>query len=146
VPTTEKRLYALSLKQPWAALVVHGIKTIEVRRWPTRRRGRILIHAARIPDGREHGWELLPPEARATAELGGGIIGAADLLSCITYHDRERFVADRDSHLNAPEWFQPPCLYGFMLANAAPLPFRRFPGNVRFFTVPVAGTSADSVK
>ena len=27
--------YALSLKQPWAALVVFGRETIEVRRWPT---------------------------------------------------------------------------------------------------------------
>ena len=32
--------YALSVKQPWATLLVHGLKTIEVRAWPTARRGR----------------------------------------------------------------------------------------------------------
>ncbi len=42
------KLYALSLKQPWAALLVTGRKRIEVRNWPTARRGRILIHAARV--------------------------------------------------------------------------------------------------
>ena len=30
--------YALSLKQPWAALLVHGLKSIEVRRWAAARR------------------------------------------------------------------------------------------------------------
>src|SRR5204863_2700985 len=39
-------VYALSLKQPWAALLVHGRKSVEVRSWPTARRGRVLIHAA----------------------------------------------------------------------------------------------------
>src|SRR5207245_2747235 len=29
--------YALSLKQPWATLLVHGLKSIEVRRWSTPR-------------------------------------------------------------------------------------------------------------
>ena len=48
--------YALSLKQPWAALVVHGRKTIEIRRWSTRRRGRILIHASQTTDDRKAAW------------------------------------------------------------------------------------------
>ena len=56
--------YALSLKQPWAALLVHGGKTIEVRRWATSRRGRILIHAARVPDPRPEAWTQVPPELR----------------------------------------------------------------------------------
>ena len=34
--------FALSIKQPWAALLVHGQKTIEVRRWPTARRMRVV--------------------------------------------------------------------------------------------------------
>ena len=52
--------YALSVKQPWAALIVAGLKTIEVRRWPTGRRGRILIHAAREPDKRADVWRHVP--------------------------------------------------------------------------------------
>ncbi len=39
-------MYALSLLQPWATLVVIGAKTIETRSWSTRHRGSLLIHAS----------------------------------------------------------------------------------------------------
>ena len=35
----------LSVRQPWANLIVHGLKDIENRTWRTNFRGRILIHA-----------------------------------------------------------------------------------------------------
>ena len=35
----------LSVRQPWANLIVRGIKDIENRSWKTNFRGRILIHA-----------------------------------------------------------------------------------------------------
>jgi len=127
--------YALSLKQPWAALLVYGHKTVEVRRWATTRRGPVLIHAARVPDPRPEGWAQLPPELREAAKLVGGLVGAADLTSVIAYRSPPVFVADRARHLNDPAWFHPPRLYGFVFANARPLPFRPYPGNVRFFTV-----------
>src|SRR5438132_9253455 len=91
----EYRGYALSLKQPWAALLVHGRKTIEVRRWPTARRGRVLIHAARVPDERGEAWARVPLELRETAMLLGGIIGAGELLSCRAYRSAEAFGADQ---------------------------------------------------
>src|SRR5262245_18863823 len=130
--------YALSLKQPWAALVVHGLKTIEIRRWATRRRGRILIHAARIPDDRDYAWSLVPPLVKEMAQLGGGIIGAVELSECIIYRCPDQFKADQTEHLNQPDWFRPPCMYGFRLRKPETLPFRPFSGNVKFFTVPVA--------
>lgn len=37
---------ALSIKQPWASLIAHGIKDIENRTWKTKFRGRIYIHAS----------------------------------------------------------------------------------------------------
>jgi len=37
---------ALSIKQPWATLIAHGIKDIENRTWRTKFRGRIYIHAS----------------------------------------------------------------------------------------------------
>ncbi|RYZ30881.1 MAG: ASCH domain-containing protein [Chitinophagaceae bacterium] len=37
---------ALSLLQPWASLVVMGLKTIETRSWQTAHRGSLLIHAS----------------------------------------------------------------------------------------------------
>ena len=60
--------YALSLKQPWVALVAHGHKSVEVRAWPTARRGRILIHAARVSDPRPEAWALVPPGLNEAAE------------------------------------------------------------------------------
>lgn len=42
----------LSIKQPWAALIAHGIKDIENRGWYTTFRGKLLIHASAKPDER----------------------------------------------------------------------------------------------
>src|SRR5262245_17605754 len=127
--------YALSLKQPWAALLVHGRKTIEVRRWPTARRERILIHAAREPDERPEAWGLVPPELREAADLRGGIVGAGDLTDCKIYQNRQAFAADGTAHLNDPSWFDGRRLYGFVFVNLTVLPFRPYPGWMRFFPV-----------
>ncbi len=127
--------YALSLKQPWAALLVHGLKTVEIRRWATTRRGRILIHAARVPDPEPLAWARVPPELQEAARLVGGIVGAGDLMSCHAYRTAAGFAADQARHLNAPSWFRPPVLYGFTFVNLTPLPFRRYPGWVKFFPV-----------
>jgi len=40
-------LPVLSIRQPWAWAIVHAGKDIENRNWPTRFRGRFLIHAAK---------------------------------------------------------------------------------------------------
>jgi len=37
---------AITLWQPWASLVVHGLKEYETRSWYTRYRGPLVIHAA----------------------------------------------------------------------------------------------------
>ena len=131
--------YALSLKQPWAALVVHGRKTIEIRRWSTRRRGRILIHASQTTDDRKAAWRHVTPDIEATAALRGGIIGEARLIECHTYRSREGFARDRAAHLNEVDWFRSPALYGFVLAEARRLPFRRLAGALYFFQVPDDG-------
>jgi len=44
---TRYTMRALSVKQPWAWLIVNGYKKIENRNWPTSFRGRIYIHAGR---------------------------------------------------------------------------------------------------
>jgi hypothetical protein len=130
-----ERIFALSLKQPWAALLAHGLKTIEVRKWPTARRGRILIHAARIPDERAQAWAHVPPELLASARLLGGILGQGELTGCLTYRTAEAFAQDQKKHLNDPSWFEKPVLYGFAFANLSAVPFRSYPGWMRFFPV-----------
>src|SRR5437763_1063694 len=126
---------ALSLQQPWATLLVHGHKTVEVRAWPTPRRGPVLIHAARVPDPRPEAWKLLPAELQEHAKLGGGIVGSAELIDCISYRTLVAFQAHQHLHLNLPDWYQQK-LFGFVFRDAKPLPFRQFPGWMRFFEVP----------
>lgn len=49
---------AISIKQPWASLIAHGIKDIENRTWkcPQKYIGqRVLIHASK---GKGDGWVL----------------------------------------------------------------------------------------
>lgn len=126
---------ALSIKQPWATLLVHGIKTIEIRSWPTSRRGRVLIHAARVSDRSPHAWSFVPAELMDAAQVTGGIIGAAEISDCIAYRSATAFKADAAQHRNDPAWFKAPVLYGFRFENPGPLPFRAYPGWVRFFSV-----------
>jgi hypothetical protein len=41
----------ISLLQPWATLVIMGVKTIETRSWQTAYRGPLLIHASKGKKG-----------------------------------------------------------------------------------------------
>ncbi|MFO0811521.1 MAG: ASCH domain-containing protein [Gemmataceae bacterium] len=126
--------HALSLKQPWATMLVHGIKCVEVRVWPTDRRGRILVHAARVPDPRPDAWKHIPPHLQDFTRLAGGIVGAATLVGCTTYRTAAEFAAEQELHKNELSWFRPP-LYGFRFEHPEVLPFRRLPGWMRFFPV-----------
>jgi len=130
---------ALSVRQPWAALLVHGRKVIDVRRWPTVRRGRILIHAARLPDERPEARAHVTPDLEDAARQLGGIIGAGDLIDCKIYRTVKAFTADRARHLNEPGWFRGPVLYGFVFANLTVEPFRAYPGSRRLFAVEPLG-------
>ncbi|HEX3152157.1 MAG TPA: ASCH domain-containing protein [Gemmataceae bacterium] len=127
--------YALSLKQPWATLVVSGRKTIEIRKWATTVRGRVRIHAARIADPRPEGWLLIDDDLKSLAEMNGGIIGSAELIACRQYRTAAGFASDRPKHFNQPEWFVPPKMYGFEFRGACVTPFLACKGNVKFFRV-----------
>jgi hypothetical protein len=84
---------AISVKQPWAALLVAGLKTVEVRTWPTAKRGRVCIHAAKSADPRPEGWALVTtPELKELAALRGGIIGVAELTACVRYRSADAFA------------------------------------------------------
>ena len=128
------RYHVLSLKQPWAALLAAGRKTIEIRRWQTRYRGLVLIHAARIPDPREEAWKHVTPDLLDQAQLGGGIVGVGTLSTVEFYPSADGFVREHAKHLNDPAWFEPGKLFGFSFVDLRPLPFRRLTGQVRIFT------------
>jgi hypothetical protein len=136
-PNPPDSFYALSIKQPWAALIAAGRKTIEVRTWPVSRRSPVLIHAAKVPDLRPEGWAAIDtPELKTLSQLQGGIIGVADLADCIRYDSAEAFAADAPRHFNATGWFRPPRMYGFAFESARVLSFVPWTGNTFFFAAP----------
>lgn len=91
---------ALSIKQPWASLIAHGIKDIENRTWSTRYRGRIYIHASGQPSfnniirGLAHDQmdefvksdSGLYLDARHEAYPKMAIIGEVDVVDCVINH------------------------------------------------------------
>lgn len=98
---------ALSLKQPWAELVINGKKTIEMRKWNTKFRGDFLIHASKVPDDaamKKFGFKELPL---------GKIIGKAKLIDIKKYESDEDFNKDKSKHLATKEFGN----YGFILKD-----------------------------
>ncbi len=71
----------LSLLQPWATLVVEGVKKIETRSWQTSHRGRLLIHASQGKKGGILATE--PPFKKYIPQFSqlsfGAIIGSVTL-------------------------------------------------------------------
>ncbi len=130
------KFLAISVKQPWAALLVAGVKTVEVRTWATRTRGRVLIHAAKTADPRPEGWRLVnTPELKELASLRGGLIGVANLTACVRYRTAEAFAEAAEAHRNAPDWFRAGGLYGFVFQNPTPIAYHACPGRTLFFAV-----------
>lgn len=128
---------ALSIKQPWAGLILAGCKTVEIRRWNTRHRGPIWLHAALVDDPSPIGWNRVDPAIRPMTQIRGGILGIVDIETVETYPDADTFAVGAPLHYNDPSWFVPPKMYGLVLTNPEAVEFRRFAGRVRLFRVPV---------
>lgn len=105
---------ALSVRQPWAWLIVSGGKDVENRKWKTTYRGPVLIHASRKIDResydrlKKEGVNLPPLEKLQT----GGIVGQSEIVDCVEVSDSV--------------WFRGP--YGFTLRNSKALPFEKCRG------------------
>ena len=73
---------ALSIRQPYAELILRGIKTIEYRSRPTRIIGeRFYIYAARTPGPRE-AWAELDFEPSDPGAPTGVIVGSTTITRC----------------------------------------------------------------
>jgi hypothetical protein len=120
----------LSLKQPYAQLLVSGKKTIELRSWDTKFRGEFLVHASKKIDKEACKRTKIDPKSLTT----GAIIGKAILYDVKYYKNRKLFLQDRGKHLAPPKYSDH--RYGFLIMNA-----RRFrkplviSGKLRFFNV-----------
>jgi hypothetical protein len=115
-------LKALSVRQPWAWLIVQGYKPYENRTWNTKTRGEILIHASKAFDKAGYGWvrdnfpEIDMPLPQQFER--GGIVGKTQLWEVAT--------------ASSSPWFSGP--FGFCLARAEPIPFAPCSGKLGFFT------------
>ena len=81
-------MYALSIHQPWAWAILNVGKNVENRRWRTRYRGPLLIHAGKSSASYEFhaaGWEAkfgmrLPPWEELTI---GTLLGVVEVVDCV---------------------------------------------------------------
>ena len=118
---------ALSIRQPWASLILKAGKDIENRCWPTKFRGRILIHAAKGCTRQEFEDALCfaedaidrPINADLKTLHRGGIIGSVEIVDCVSASDSPWFVGE----------------FGFVLRDPQPLPFTPWKGQLGFFEV-----------
>jgi hypothetical protein len=137
---------ALSIQQPFASLVVHGLKRYETRSWPTSYRGPLAIHASRIVRmaQRERCWR--PPIRGLLAQAGIApsdlplrcLVGVVRVVDCVPAPDlideldaRERELGDwRDGR------------HAWLLADAVPLAVPvPWPGQLSLFELPVDVTT-----
>lgn len=114
---------ALSIRQPWAWLIIHGGKDIENRTWSTKVRGRVLVHAASTMTRADY------DAAKIVADTNhaylpdfenlkrGGIIGSVEITDCVDQ--------------STSPWFFGP--HGFVLCDPNPLPFTPMKGRLGFF-------------
>lgn len=122
---------ALSIRQPWAWLILNAGKNIENRDWHTSFRGRVLIHAAKamtrdyyddmdcvlgFPEGKRPAIEIPPFEDLQR----GGIVGSVEIVDCVEHSESDWFFGR----------------YGFVLRDPRPLPFIPYRGELGFFNVP----------
>ena len=113
---------ALSIRQPWAWLIVNGYKDIENRDWTTKFRGRFLVHAAFKFD--YEGYEYVKKNFKVKLPeinefLRGGLIGSVELTDVVTESESE--------------WFEGK--YGFVLEKPRPMSFVELKGQQKFFTI-----------
>jgi hypothetical protein len=111
----------ISIRQPFASLIVAGIKDIENRSWITPYRGKVLVHAAQKVDkkGMELAKQMLGAGfVKAIYDYTGGIIGEVEIIDCVKHSDSD--------------WFEKG-FYGFVLRNAKVLPFYPCRGRLGIF-------------
>jgi len=114
-------LKALSIKQPWAWLILHAGKDIENRSWNTEHRGQLLIHASKTIDKEAFHRFLaeFPSLPQISTMQTGGIVGVVNMVDVL--------------ETCPSEWFEGP--FGFWLQDPMVLPFKPYRGQQGIFNV-----------
>jgi ASCH domain-containing protein len=103
---------AISIRQPWAQLVIEGIKDIENRNWFTKYRGKLYIHAAKTFE-RDAAEQLLisHPHLKQiifdSTKLLGCVIGHVEMKNCVQFHPSEWFQGKYGFVLQGPKKMKP---------------------------------------
>lgn len=84
----------MSLKQPYAELLVSGRKTIEIRKWNTKFRGLFLVHASKNVNNEVCTRLNIDPKILTT----GAIIGQANFSAVKLYQNEGSFIKDKSKH------------------------------------------------
>lgn len=72
---------ALSVRQPWAELILAGRKRYELRTWKTTIRGRIWVHAGRTVE-----WPFVQLAGLDRSKLTtGALIGSVEIVDCVPF-------------------------------------------------------------
>ncbi len=119
----------LSVRQPFAALLVGGFKEIETRSWMTKYTGPLLIHASlRVADLQDDFRTVLARVPASILEARGVILGRVTLINC-----RPLRAGDRALALCAVD----PSRYGWVVADPLIFPsFVKLKGKLGLFEVP----------
>jgi hypothetical protein len=122
----------LSLRQPYAELIVSGRKTIELRKWNTRFRGEFLVHASKAIISEACKLYNIDVSLLIT----GAIVGSAFLYDVKYYQTKKEFIADQNKHFAIATYSDNK--YGFLLSNAKrfdkPIPLK---GQLGFFNITI---------
>lgn len=114
---------AITIKQPWASLIVEGIKDIENRTWPTKFRGRVLIHASVQPvkclpsnllNPLQYAQVFTANKLSALNGPNGAIIGSVEIVDCVINHSSVWAIKTEDFHIKK--------CYNWVLANPIQFP------------------------
>ena len=104
---------ALTIKQPWATLIIQGDKRFEFRSWQTKYRGELLIHAGKSVDKEavKRLSKYLPEELPL-----GKILGKVKLVDCIKMSpDFKEILLKENNEIYTKSSFQEN--YGWQLAD-----------------------------
>jgi hypothetical protein len=81
----------LTVRQPWASLIIAGTKTVEHRRWRTDYRGELWIHAGLAVD-----------DTAAAALPRGVILGRVQLVDVVRVEDAGHWMLAEPQALTEP--------------------------------------------
>ena len=98
----------LTIREPWASLIINGYKKYEFRSWKTNYRGKILIHTSQKIEK-----EMLSRFKDYNLNcVSGSIIGEAELTDCILVDEKfnqnlrktDNVVYGKSNHVEKYAW------------------------------------------